>query len=181
MDSFLISQVLAAIALGCGAISFQSRTRRSILLWLLGTAVFNASHFFILDRPDAGTLYLVIAARCLVAAFSVNRKIMYVFIGLVVIGFFYSYKSPIGFLGLFGALSATYGSFQRDEQRLRVFHMLSNASWMAYDIVVGTPVAAVTEATFLTSNVLGYWRFHGRGCETAPARDGKRMHPTTRS
>ncbi len=170
MSDFLFSQVLAIIALGCGAISFQSRTRRFILLWLFGTAVFNASHFFILGRPAAGTLYVVIAARCLAAAFSVNQKIMYVFFGLIGIGFFFSYKSPIGFLGLFGTLSATYGSFQRSEQRLRVFHMLSNVSWMVHNIVVGTPVAAVTEATFLTSNVLGYWRFHGRG-EAALARD----------
>ena len=172
MGSFLLSQVLAAIALGCGAVSFQSRARRTILLWLLGTAVFNASHFFILDRPAAGTLYLVIAARCLAAAFSVNQKVMYVFLGLAVTGFSFTYRSPIGFLGLFATLSATYGSFQRSEPKLRVFHMLSNASWMVHDIVVGTPVAAVTEATFLTSNVLGYWRFHGRGDEAASARDG---------
>ena len=170
MSDFLLSQVLATIALGCGAISFQSRTRRFILLWLFGTAVFNATHFFVLGIPAAGTLYLVIAARCLAAAFSVNQKIMYVFFGLIVIAFFSSYKSPIGFLGLFGTLAATYGSFRRPEQKLRVFHMLSNVSWMVYDIVVGTPVAAVTEATFLTSNVLGYWRFHGRG-EADLARD----------
>ena len=170
MDHFLLSQVLAAIALGCGAISFQLGARRSILLWLLGTALFNASHFFILDRPAAGTLYLIIAARCLAAAFSTNQRIMHVFFGLIVIGFAYSYTSPIGFLGLLGTLSATYGSFQRSEQRLRVFHMLSNASWMVHDIVVGTPVATVTEATFLTSNMLAYWRYHGR--ETEPDRPG---------
>jgi len=162
MSDFFVSQILAAIALGCGVISFQSKTRRIILLWLFGTGVCNAVHYFILDQTAAGTLFVVIAARCLAAAFSVNQKIMYVFLGLIVIGFFFTHKSPIAFLGLFGTLSATYGSFQRSEQRLRVFHMLSNVSWMVYDIVVGTPVAAVTEATFLTSNVLGYWRFHGR-------------------
>jgi len=170
MSGFLFSQVLAVLALGCGAISFQSRTRRLILLWLFGTAVFNGSHFFILGRTTAGILYLVIAARCLAAAFSVNQKIMYVFFGLIGIGFCFSYKNPIGFLGLFGTLSATYGSFQRTEPRLRIFHMLSNVSWMIHNIVVGTPVAVVTEATFLTSNVLGYWRFHGRDV-TALARD----------
>ena len=141
-----------------------------MLLWLFGTGVFNAAHYFILDRPAAGTFFLVIAARCLAAAFSVNQRIMYVFLGLIVIGFCFTYKGPIGFLGLLGSLSATYGSFQRSEQRLRVFHMLSNVSWMVYDIVMGTPVAAVTEATFLISNVLGYWRFHGRR-EAAPNLD----------
>ena len=87
---------------------------------------------------------------------------MYVFFGLILVGFSCSYESPLGFLGLFATLPATYGSFQKTEQRVRVFHMLSNASWMVHNILVMTPVAAVMEATFLTSNVLGYWRFHCR-------------------
>ena len=87
---------------------------------------------------------------------------MYVFIGLLLVGFCYSYKSPVGFLGLFASISATYGSFQKTERRVRVFHMLSNASWMVHNILVWTPVAAAMEATFLASNLLGYRRFHGR-------------------
>ncbi len=122
----------------------------------------NACHFFILDRAAPGILFLIIGGRCLAAASSVNRKIMYVFIALILVGFFYSNESPLGFLGLFGTLSATYGSFQKTEQRVRVFHMLSNVSWMVHNILVWTPVAAVMEGMFLISNVLGYWRFHHR-------------------
>ena len=160
MSPFLLSQAIATIAFACGVISFQSRARRSILLWLFGTGVANACHFFILDRTAPAVLFLIIGARCLAAAFSVNQRIMYVFIGLILVGFFSTYESPVGCLGLLGTLAATYGSFQRSEPRLRVFHMLSNVSWMVHNILVWTPVAAVTEATFLTSNVLGYWRFH---------------------
>ena len=170
MSDFLLSQVIAAIAFACGVISFQSRTRRSILLWLCGTGFANACHFFILGKVAPGTLFLIIGARCLAAAFSVNRKIMYVFIGLILVCFFYLYKSPLGFLGLFGSLSATYGSFQRTEKKVRVFHMLSNTSWMVHNILVLTPVAAVMEGTFLMSNVLGYWRIHCGG-KPAPGRD----------
>ena len=163
MGSFLLSQMVAAIAFACGAISFQWKARRFMLLSLSGSAVANACHFFILGRAAPGTLYLIIGARCLAAAFSVNRKIMYLFFGLIVAGFVFSYKHPIEFLGLFATLLATYGSFQSTARRVRVIMMLCNVSWMTHNVVVGTPVAAVTEATFLTSNVLGYWRFHGRG------------------
>ena len=169
MSDFLLSQVLATLALACGIISYQFRNRRSILLWLSGSAFFNACHFFVLGRAVPGILFLFIGARSLTAAFSINRKIMYVFIGLIVVGFFCSYKSPLGVLGLFATLSATYGSFQRTEQRVRVFHMLSNVSWMAHNILVATPVAAVMEATFLGSNILGYWRFDRSG-KTATSR-----------
>jgi len=161
MNDFLLSQVIAAIGFACGVISFQSRTRRSILLWLLGTSIANACHFFVLGEAAAGILNIVIGARCLVAAFSVNQPIMYVFLGLMVVGFSCSCKGPLDLLALLAALSATYGSFQEAEQRVRVFHMVSNVSWMVYNLLVWTPVAAAMQATFLTSNVLGYWRFHG--------------------
>ena len=37
--------------------------------------------------------------------------------------------------------------------------MLSNVTWMTHDLVVGTPVAALMQATFLASNVIGYWMY----------------------
>jgi uncharacterized membrane protein len=170
MGSFLLSQVVAAIAFACGAISFQWKARRSMLLSLSGSAVANACHFFILGRAAPGTLFLVMGARSLAAAFSVNRKIMYLFFGLIVAGFVFSYEHPIEFLGLFATLSATYGSFQNTAQRVRVIMMLSNVSWMTHNVVVGTPVAAIMEGTFLASNVLGYWRYRRRD-EAAPGRE----------
>lgn len=170
MSRFLLSQVIAAIAFGCGAVSFQSRSRRSILLWLAGSSLANSCHFFILGRATPGTLFLIMSTRSLAAAFTVNRKVMYLFFGLILVGFSFSYTDPLGFLGLFGTLSGTYASFQSTDRRVRVIMMVSNASWMVHNILVRTPVAAVMEATFLTSNVLGYWRFHRRN-KPAPGRD----------
>ena len=122
----------------------------------------NACHFFVLGRTAPGTLYVIMGVRSLAAAASVNRKLMYLFLGVVLVGFFFSYKHPVGILGLTGTLLATYGSFQKSDQRVRVMFMLSAGMWMAHNILAKTPVAAIMEATFLTSNVLGYWRLHRR-------------------
>lgn len=170
MSDFLLSQVIAAIAFACGIVSFQCRSRRSILFWLSGSAIANAGHFFILGWPAPATLYLIMGVRSLAAAFTVNRKIIYLFFGLILAGFFFSYKNPLGFLGLFGTLLATYGSFQKADERVRFFFMLSAGIWMVHNILVRTPVAALMEATFLASNVVGYWRFHRRD-KAAPGRD----------
>ena len=171
MSDFLLSQLIAAIAFGCGAVSFQLKSRRSILLWLSGSAIVNACHFFILGRAAPGVLYLTMGARSLTAAFSVNRKLMYLFLGLALVGFFFSHKNPLGFLALFATLLATYGSFQSTDQRVRIILMIVNASWMVHNILARTPVAAVMEATFLTSNVVAYWRFYrsGRAARTVGA------------
>ena len=169
MSYFLLSQVIATIAFVLGVVSFQSRSRRSILFWLSSSAFVNAGHFFVLSRTTPGVLYLITGSRSLVAAFTANRKVLYLLLGTILVGFYFSYEGPLGFVGLFATLLATYGSFQQAHQTVRVFFMLSATSWMVHNILAGTPVAALMEATFLTSNLIGYWRFHrgGRspGCE----------------
>ena len=178
MSDFLLSQVVAALAFALGIVSFQFGSRRSLLFWLSASAMANACHFFILDRPAAGTLYVIMGARSLAAAFSVNRKIMYLFLGVILVGFLCSYKTPLGLLGLFGTLLATYGSFQESHQTVRRIFMLSAASWMVHNILAGTPVAALMEATFLTSNVVGYRRFRRRD-RSAPGRDQELIEERT--
>ena len=160
MNAFLLSQILAAIAFACGVISFQCKRRRSILFWLSGSAMVNSCHFFVLDRPAPGTLLLILSIRSLAAAFSVNRRLMYLFLSLVLVGFFLSYKNPLSFLALCATVLATYGSFQKTDQRVRVILMICAAIWTVHNALAKTPVAALMEATFLTSNLVGYWRFY---------------------
>ena len=84
---------------------------------------------------------------------------MYLFFGLILVSFFFSYKGPIELLGLFATLSATYGSFQKTLPRVRVVFMISAGCWLLHNLLARTPVAALMEAMFLTSNAVGYWRF----------------------
>ncbi|NCO35791.1 MAG: hypothetical protein AUJ92_08155 [Armatimonadetes bacterium CG2_30_59_28] len=79
-----------------------------------------ACHFFILGETAPGTPFLIIGARSAVAAFTVNCKVLSLFIGLILLGFLFSYNGPLVFLGLFAALSATYRSFQKSERRVLV-------------------------------------------------------------
>lgn len=169
MSDFHLSQIIASIAFACGVVSFQCRSRRSILFWLAGSAFANACHFFVLNRPEPGALYLIMSARAIVAAFSVNRNMMYLFLGSSLVGFVLSYKGPLGFLALLAALLATYGSFQKTAQRVRILCMLSAAVWMVHNILLWTPVATLMQVMFLTSNGIGYWRFHRRD-KSAPDR-----------
>jgi len=171
MTDFVLSQILATIAFACGIVSFQYKGRRAVLCWLAASAIINACHFFVLDRPGPGTLYVVTGIRLLVAAFSVNRKLMYVFLGLVVAGFCFSYTTPLDFLGLFATLLATYASFQEADQKIRILFMIGAASWTVHNILAGTPVAALKDATLVASNAIGYWRFYRRK-GTPPEGDG---------
>ncbi|MDP6113361.1 MAG: YgjV family protein [Planctomycetota bacterium] len=178
VNSFLLSQAIAAVAFGCGVVSFQLRDRRTILLWLSASSFTNACHFFVLGKATPGILFLIIGSRSFTAAFSVSRKVMCLFFAIILGGFYFSYSNPIGFLGLFATLTSTYASFQKTDRRVRLFMMLANISWTIHNLVVWTPVAAAMEATFLVSNLLGYWRFYVRD-KAAPGQDpGLTKEPT---
>lgn len=95
---------------------------------------------------------------------------MVLFLGLVLVAFAFSWKSPVSFLGLAGTLFSIYARFRPSDKAVRVFMMLASGFWLAHNILVGTPVAALMEVTFLTSNIVGYRRFH-RGDGVTPSPD----------
>lgn len=161
MNAFLLSQILAGIAFALGITSFQFRTRRSVLLCLALLTVFNASHFLLLDRPTPAALLLLTGTRYLTSLLTVNRKVMYLFLALSAAAFLATYHSPLSLLALAAVCFGTYGSFQPADRTLRIFILLGNATWLLHNLLAATPVAAVMEAAFLTSNALGYWRFYG--------------------
>ena len=166
MDSFLISQVLAAVAFTCGVISFQCKKRRTVLLWLCASALSNACHFFVLGRAGAGTLYAVMGIRVFTAAFTTDRRMMYVFMGLILAGFAWSYERPLDILALFGSLLATYGNFQKTDRKVRLYYMACAVTWMVHNFIAGSPVAVLMEFTFLVSNLIGYRRIYRTNLKT---------------
>lgn len=160
MDLFLISQVLAAVAFACGAISFQCKNRRNVLFWLCASALSNSSHFFALGRAGAGTLYVVMGIRVFTAAFTTRRSLMYMFFGLILVGYALSYERPLDILALFAAMLATYGNFQASDRKVRLYYMACAVTWMIHNFISGSPVAVLMEITFLASNVIGYLRLY---------------------
>ena len=182
---FFLSQALAAVAWVFGMISFQCKSRRYILLCMSACSTANSCHFFVLREPCAATLFLLLGVRSLVAAFSVNRKLMYLFLGLTPVAFVLSltvdslqaaellpHKNPLGFLALFATLLSTCGAFQKTDQRIRLIFMMCAITWVVHNVLVKTPVAVLMEASFLASNLAGYWRFY-RGKKSGRA-DGIR-------
>ncbi|MBM3262684.1 MAG: YgjV family protein [candidate division Zixibacteria bacterium] len=159
MTDFTLSQILAGIAFTCGIFSFQQEKRRSILLWMSLAAVVNACHFFILGSPGPGTLYAIMSVRVFTAAFYTDRRLMYLFMTVILAGFYLSYDRPLDILALFAACLATYGNFRTSIVEVRLVYMACAATWIVHNILAGSPVAVLMEATFLTSNVIGYWRF----------------------
>jgi hypothetical protein len=159
LSNFVLSQTVAAIAFALGITAFQMKSRRVLLVWIGTSAVANACHFFILNLTAPGILFLFMGSRSYVAAFTVNKKIMCLFLAAIVAAFCLSYERPVELIGLVGTLLATCGTFQKGHQTVRIMFMMGNACWVLHNLLVVTPVAALMEATFLTSSLVGFWRF----------------------
>jgi hypothetical protein len=162
MSTFLLSQILAALAFAAGLAAFQFRARPVILRsWSLCAAL-NGAHFLLLGVPGAATLAAMISVRFLIASFTSDRRIMVFFMILAVAGFLATFTRPVGFLALASTLLGTWASFQPNDRTVRATLAICASLWVVHNAIIGSPVATVMELAFLASNAIGWRRFHGR-------------------
>ena len=161
MSSFALSQLLAGVAFTFGLASVQFKTRRDVLLCLFVSTTFNSVHFFLLDRPGPSTLMLLIGIRYLAAIRTTDRKVLIFFLLVTIASFAATFKSPISLLALCGALIGTFGTFQPQGRKVRLYFMGGNIAWLLHNIFVWTPVGIAMEALFLSSSLIGFWRHYG--------------------
>ena len=119
MNDFALSQIFAGISFAFGLASVQFKSRRSILLCLIVSVTFNSVHFCYLGRPEPSALMLLIGLRYLVAVFTTDRKVMFVFLVFNIVTFALTFTSLLSLLTLVGTMLGTYGSFQPVERQVR--------------------------------------------------------------
>jgi hypothetical protein len=162
MSTFLLSQLLAALAFAAGLAAFQFRARPAILRsWSLCAAL-NGAHFLLLGVPGAATLAGMISVRFLIASYTSDRRVMVFFMILAVVGFVATFTRPVGYLALASTLLGTWASFQPNDRTVRATLAVCASLWVVHNAIVGSPVATVMELSFLASNAIGWRRFHGR-------------------
>lgn len=160
IDSFIVSQLLAGAAFMLGMSSFQFKSRRHILWCWFASAFFNSMHFLVLGRVGAGVLVLITSVRFLTASFTTDKRLMYFFLAALLLGFVFTYESPLSLLAWLPTLVGTYGAFQEDDRWIRIILALCAASWIVHNTLIGSPVAALMETAFMLSNLAGWWRFY---------------------
>ena len=85
---------------------------------------------------------------------------MYFFFFVSVCAFFLTFKNSLSYLALVATLLGTYASFLSSDRTMRILIMIGTTIWLVHNILAITPVAAIMEAFLLTSNIVGYRRFH---------------------
>ncbi len=167
MSSFVLSQVLVAVAIGFDLLSFQFKPRRRIIVCLCCSCLLIAVHFGLLGLWTAMGLALLAAIRMLVSYLTTSKRVMLFFIAAAVVTALLTYHGLLSLLSCLGAIFGTIGSFCREDRQLRLVMMCATSLWLVHNILAGTPTAVLMEGVFLASNLLGYYRFYlrraGRG------------------
>ena len=166
MDSFLLSQLLIAVAGVFDVLSFQFRSRAAILFCLVLSASLISAHFFVLGNSTARGLAFIAAVRFFVAYHWPSDSAMRAFFAVNILCFLYTYATPVNLLPFVGTTVGTWASFRRGDKAIRQALLVASSLWLAHNIIVYSPGAILLEATFVMSNLVGLYRFYGNQDKT---------------
>ena len=107
-------------------------------------------------------MMILTGTRYITAMYWQGRELIFLFASAAVVTFFLSYQGPHSILALTGALLGTVGSFQKSDRIMRLCFIGGNTVWLIHNLLAGSPVGTVMEASFLASNAIGYLRFYHR-------------------
>lgn len=160
MTPFLISQILVAIAICFDLLSFQFKERPKIIACLVVSCLLISSHFAILGYWTATGLGLLATVRFLASLLTTSKKVMALFMCASIIVSVVSYNGILSILSGLGSLFGTAGTFCKDDKRLRQIILIGTSLWLVHNILAKSPTAVLMEALFITSNLVGYYRFY---------------------
>jgi hypothetical protein len=163
ISSFFV-QFLAIIGLIIWAASYHFKKRKSILLVQLASFIFWIAHFVLLGAYTGAALASVAALR--LAVFSFKKKdnwinkpiILWAFIGVLVIATLLTASAIFSIFALIGGIFATIACWQYNPQKIRFLFIFSHASWIIYDIFVGSYGGAISEAVLGVSTIISLLR-----------------------
>lgn len=160
MSAFLLSQILVAIAICFDILSFQLKKRTHIVLCLSLAGIFISSHFLLLEKWTAAVLMMIAVTRYLSSYFTTSKKIMGLFVSASFVSTVLTFQGLLSIISCMGSIFQTMGAFCNDDKQLRQLMIIGTLFWLIHNIMAASPGAVVMEVLFLTSNLIGYYRFY---------------------
>jgi len=159
---FLISQLLAWVAIIADVCSFQFKDRKKIIIFFIIDASCIAMHYLLLERYAAAIVTSLWVARFFVSYHRTDKYLIYFFIALYALATYIFYKDIYDIVLLIWMSFATFWVFQKNDKHLRLLMMCGTSFIILYDFLIFSPVWVLLESIFLWSNIVGYYRYYIR-------------------
>ena len=157
-------QSIAIISLVIFALSYQSRTRKRILLINIVGIIVLIAHYLLLKAWTGAVINILnaIFAICFVLREKYEwlntRILLYCALMILVLGTIYSWEAFYSIFALLGVLLMTISRWQGDTQKLRLIAVLASLAWITYDYFAGSIGGIVLECFILLSLFISIFR-----------------------
>lgn len=131
-----------------------------MLLCFISAAILISLHFVLLEKWTAAGLTFLGVIRFATSYHTTSIKVRNFFLGASVVISIVTFQGFLSVLSCFATIFSTMASFHKEDQRLRQFMILSTSLWIIHNFIAWTPVAIVMEVLFVSSNLVGYYRFY---------------------
>ncbi|MBW3695310.1 YgjV family protein [Vibrio sp. T187] len=160
MSLFFMSQVLVGIAIIFDLMSFQFKDRKRIVACLFCAGLLISSHFVLLEQWTAASLMIIATTRYLTSIFTTSSKLKWLFCGGSILATSVTYSGLVSIVSCLGSLFQTVAAFNQDDKRLRELMIIGTSFWLLHNYLIGSPTAVLMEVLFITSNLIGYYRYY---------------------
>lgn len=160
MSVFIFSQLLALVAIFFDLASFQFKERKQIVSCLCVAGILILSHFILLEQWTAAGLMAIATIRYFISIFTTSKRIMLVLLFCSLIVFVSTFMGILSVLCFIGSTFQTVASFSKNDKTLRQLMVIGTSFWLLHNFFINSPVAVVMEVLFISSNIVGYFRFY---------------------
>ena len=160
MTPFLLSQILATIAMIFDLSSFQFKEKKKMMLCNTTAALLLAIHCSLLNEVSGAFVLIISGLRFFTSIYTTNKVYRDLFVIAYLLSFGVTFSSLTALLPTIAAINSTYACFLKNDQSLRLRMMFTTLLFITYFIIIKSPVACMLEIGFLTSNIVGYLRYY---------------------
>ncbi|WP_028580872.1 YgjV family protein [Desulfogranum japonicum] len=162
MTAFFASQLLVGLAICTDLLSFQFKERERVLFCLVISCVLVSFHFMLLGHWTAACLGLLGCVRFTVCCFTTSTRFMLLFL-VVSLGIsLLTWAGTLSLLSTAAVACNTIGAFCGNDRRLREVMFAGTLLWLIHNCLAGSPTAVLLETIFISSNIIGYYRYYLR-------------------
>ena len=165
MSKFVIAQIFGVIGIIFSVLSMQMKTKKNIMLMLLGLNLASALNFLFLDSMSGALVCFFGIVETVVNYIfdSKNKKVpTYVIAFYIVVNLILgisSYHSPLDIIPIVCALLYCATVCTSKESNIRKLMFGNQSLWLVYDIIVKAYMFSISNILTLISIIIAMYRY----------------------
>jgi hypothetical protein len=160
-NSLLVAQVIGFVAMGFALFVFQVNKRKTMLKLQTVAASLFTVHFYMIGAPTGAALNFIGIARNYSFYRFKSRSwlIPTAFIAAFILVGVLTWQGPLSLMPMIAMTTGTIAFWQSGTAAIRLLALVAPPLWFTYNYLSGSYAGMITEVVYLSSNLIGIYRF----------------------